>query len=94
MFGVIIYMLYIYITIKTNTYMETLKINFEKSFNGYSTKIELTQGINPKGVAFRNINQINTANDAVDSVRDQYEGFEISTQEMVEIIKSQGYQVV
>lgn len=68
-------------------------IAFEKSFNGYSTEIEIVFGTNPKGEKFQYINQINTSNDFINQFERNFEDFNISIPEMIISIQGQGYSI-
>lgn len=48
-------------------------------------------GKNFKGEDYRNIDQVNTANETIDNARDSFEEGQISLEEMVSIIESQGF---
>lgn len=66
----------------------------ESSTSSTRAIIALEQGKTIKGQDYRNINQINTSNSVVDDARDNFEEFQISLEEMVEIIEGQGYNQI
>lgn len=75
--------------------MKTITFVKEVSTPTASTEalIVIKTGVNPKGLTYRSLNQINTANSFIDDARDSFESFEITLEEMVSIIKTQGFKL-
>lgn len=71
------------------------KISFKKvetlAGKVFTTEIILKFGINIKMEEVREINQVNTANTIVDAAAEDFEERKISVQEMIEVLRSEGY---
>lgn len=76
----------------------TEKLTFVKtvssSTNSTEAIITIEHGTNKKGEPFRNLDQVNTANQVIDDLRDSFEDFEISLAYMIEVVQSQGYIMI
>lgn len=57
----------------------------------FTTTVELTLCVSPKGKEVRRVNQVDTANTVIDEAATKYEDGKLSFEEMAEVIKSQEY---
>jgi len=54
--------------------------------------VTIEHGLNKRGESFRNVNQVNTANNIIDDARDSFEEGKTSLEDIITVIESQGYE--
>ena len=72
------------------------KLTFSKtvatSTHSTAAIVTIEYGLNKRGESFRNVNQVNTANNIIDDARDSFEEGKTSLEDIITVIESQGYE--
>jgi len=80
--------------IKTMKQTEILTFSKTVATSTHSTAaiVTIEHGLNKRGESFRNVNQVNTANNIIDDARDSFEEGKTSLEDIITVIESQGYE--